>query len=102
MNLKPGNRLRSVTDTTEVVVVRSTVDDIDLRCGGAAMVPHGIDAAVVGPPAAGFDAGTRVGKRYEDVDSGCELLCTKAGPGSLSIGMRALTLKDAKALPSSD
>lgn len=102
MNLKPGNRLRSATDTTEVVVVRSGPDDVDLRCGGTAMVPHGVDAPDAGPPAAGFDAGTKVGKRYEDADTGCEVLCTKAGSGSLSIGARELTLKDAKALPSSD
>ena len=43
-----------------------------------------------------------VGKRYEDTDAGLEVLCTKAGPGSLSIGARAMTQKDAKPLPSSD
>ena len=85
MNLKPGSRLRSVTDTTEVVVVRSSADDIDLRCGGTPMVPHGTDVTQVDPDS-GFDEGTKVGKRYEDVDTGCELLCTKGGPGSLSIG----------------
>jgi hypothetical protein len=100
--LSPGTRLRSVTDTTEVVVVRAGAEGVDLCCGGTAMAPQGADAPSSGPPAAGFDAGTLVGKRYEDTDVGLEVLCTKAGPGSLSIGARAMTQKDAKPLPSSD
>jgi hypothetical protein len=50
----------------------------------------------------GHDAGTQVGKRYTDEVSGLELLCTKAGKGSLSLGSTPLLLKDAKPLPSSD
>ena len=102
VNLTPGTRLRSVTDTTEVVVVRAGAQDLDLWCGGATMAPLGTDAAGGGEPAAGFDEGTKVGKRYEDPEAGLEVLCTKAGPGSLSIGPRMLTQKDAKPLPSSD
>jgi hypothetical protein len=102
VKLSPGTRLRSVTDTTEVVVVRATAEGVELCCGGTAMAPQGTDAPDGGPPAAGFDAGTKVGKRYEDADTGLEVLCTKAGPGSLSIGTRAMTQKDAKPLPSSD
>lgn len=102
MKLSPGTRLRSVTDTTEVVVVRAGAEDVDLCCGGAAMSPQGTDAPSGGPPVAGFDGGTQVGKRYEDTDAGLEVLCTKPGPGSLSIGARAMTQKDAKPLPSSD
>jgi hypothetical protein len=102
VKLSPGTRLRSVTDTTEVVVVRAGAEDVDLCCGGAAMAPQGTDASSGGPPVAGFDGGTQVGKRYEDTDAGLEVLCTKPGPGSLSIGARAMTQKDAKPLPSSD
>lgn len=102
MILSPGTRLRSVTDTTEVVVVRAGADEVDLCCGGTAMAPQGADVPSSGPPVAGFDAGTLVGKRYEDTEVGLEVLCTKAGPGSLSIGARAMTQKDAKPLPSSD
>jgi hypothetical protein len=100
--LSPGTRLRSVTDTTEVVVVRAGAEGVDLCCGGTAMTLQGADASSGGPPAAGFDEGTKVGKRYEDTEAGLEVLCTKAGPGSLSIGARAMTQKDAKPLPSSD
>jgi hypothetical protein len=66
------------------------------------MAPQGADVADGGPPAAGFDSGTQVGKRYEDTDAGVEVLCTKPGPGNLSIGARAMAQKDAKPLPSSD
>ena len=51
---------------------------------------------------AGLDTGTAVGKRYADDDVGLEVLCTKAGEGSLASRRRALALKDAKPLPSSD
>jgi hypothetical protein len=102
VKLSPGTRLRSVTDTTEVVVVRVGAEEVDLCCGGTAMAPQGTDVPSGGSPAAGLDEGTKVGKRYEDTEAGLEVLCTKAGPGSLSIGARAMTQKDAKPLPSSD
>ncbi len=47
-------------------------------------------------------SGTLLGKRYGDRGPGLELLCTKAGEGSLSLGDEPLPLKDAKPLPSSD
>jgi hypothetical protein len=43
-----------------------------------------------------------VGKRYVDPDESIEVLCTKAGAGSLSIGDAALAVKGAKPLPASD
>ena len=101
MELKPGARLRSAVDTTEVVVVRAPSGDVDLRCGGHAMValgttpPEGLTAEAGGE-------GTQLGKRYADEEVGIELLCTKPGPGSMSIGESPLGLKDAKPLPSSD
>jgi hypothetical protein len=102
MSLKPGMRLKSVTDTTEVVVVRGSDDPVEVCCGGVAMVAHGDEVAAGSPPAAGFDDGTELGKRYEDPESGLELLCTKGGPASLSIGTVLLTRREAKPLPSSD
>ena len=50
----------------------------------------------------GFAQGTRIGKRYVDADGKTELLCVKAGQGSLAIAGVALQTKDAKPLPSSD
>jgi hypothetical protein len=55
---------------------------------------------VAGEP--GFDKGTALGKRYTDDDGTLEVLCTKAGPSSLSLGDAPLDIKEAKPLPSSD
>ncbi|WP_045877788.1 hypothetical protein [Pseudofrankia sp. DC12] len=102
MALKPGTRLRGAADATEVVVVRAPGDEVDLRCGGHPMLPVG-DAPAARPALdPSFAAGTEVGKRYTDAAGGLELLCTKAGPGSLSLGGAPLSLKTAKPLPSSD
>ena len=42
-----------------------------------------------------------MGKRYVD-DSGAEVLVTKAGKGTLSVGSTPLSTKEAKPLPASD
>jgi hypothetical protein len=42
-----------------------------------------------------------MGKRYVD-DAGAEVLVTKAGAGSLSVGSTPMTIKEAKPLPASD
>jgi hypothetical protein len=102
MDLKAGLRLRSVSDTTEVVVVRTPADDVDLRCGGHPMVALDAEAPSGATVEAGFDEGTQVGKRYADENAGLEVLCTKAGQGSLSLGVDPLPVKGAKPLPSSD
>jgi hypothetical protein len=102
MQAKAGTRLRSAVCTTEVIVVRSPATDLDLRCGGVALLlPDEVapDGATMHPDLA---AGSPVGKRYADDEAGVELLVVKAGDGSLSIGDVALPLKGAKALPSSD
>ena len=98
---KPGTRLRSVTCATEAVVVKGPAEEVDLRCGGEPMVPID-DATTAGAPAAPFAEGTLVGKRYVTDDESIELLCTKPGAGSLSVGDVALAVKGAKPLPSSD
>jgi hypothetical protein len=102
MKLGPGSRLRSAVCETEVIVVRPPADDVDLRCGGQPMVPLGEE-----PPAglsleAAFADGTALGKRYTDGGGDLELLCTKGGAGTLSVGSEVLVLKEAKPLPSSD
>lgn len=100
MELKPGSRLRSAVCSTEVVVVRAA--PVELRCGGRPMVPAdgaGISDAVQDEAPA---ERTLLGKRYADPESGLEVLCTKAGTGSLTLGDAPLRVKDAKPLPSSD
>ena len=101
MELKPGTRLRSATDSTEVIVVRAPSEAVDLRCGGRPMLAVDDDA----PKAeieGGFDEGTQLGKRYADEEVGIEILCTKPGKASLSLGDERLNIKGAKPLPSSD
>ncbi|HTC81044.1 MAG TPA: hypothetical protein VK848_05885, partial [Acidimicrobiia bacterium] len=44
MDLKPGTRLRSQTCSAEVIVVRPPGRAVDLRCGGAPMIPVGGEA----------------------------------------------------------
>jgi hypothetical protein len=83
------------------MVIRAPTESIDLRCGGHAFQPIGAEAAQQSP-ASGFDQGTQIGKRYCDEDLGLELLCTKAGEGSISVGEIPLAIKGAKALPASD
>ena len=103
MKVKAGQQLASTVDTTRVVVVRAPDADVEIECGGAAMAP--LDAGeptISGEPAADRSDGTLLGKRYADDDLGIELLCTKAGPGSLSVNGQALPVKAPKPLPASD
>lgn len=102
MGLKIGSRLKSVTCSTEVVVVRSTSDAVDLRCGGHAVVAMDETSSAGQPLDPAFAEGTAVGKRYVDAEGRFELLCTHAGEGTLSVAGEPLLLKDAKPLPASD
>lgn len=101
MELTVGSRWRSAVDDTEVVVVKSPTSEVDLECGGRAMVPAGTPSPGL-PPADDRRDGTQLGKRYVDDEVGIEVLCTKAGEGSLAVSGRSLALKEAKPLPSSD
>jgi hypothetical protein len=99
--LKTGMRMRSATSAAEVMVIRCEEGDIDLRSGGVPMVT--IDREVIiQEPTSGFDEDLLIGKRYGSDEYNIELLCTKAGLGTLSIGETPLPRKEAKPLPSSD
>ena len=99
--IKTGTRLRSQVCQTQVIVVRASETLTDLRAGGVPMVP--LDAENTGTATLNpqFSGGNVMGKRYVD-ESGAEVLVTKAGAGTLSVGDTALTLKEAKPLPASD
>ncbi len=102
MELKPGSRWKSAVCDTEVVVVRAGAGDIALECGGHPMVAHA-DAKPAGLSLSGdHSGGTQPGKRFADDAAGLEVLCTKGGKGSLSIGGRPVGAKEAKKLPASD
>ncbi len=99
--IKNGTRLQSQVCDTQVIVVRSSDSLDDLRAGGVPMIPLDADKsadAVIDPA---FSDGNAMGKRYVD-ESGAEVLVTKAGAGTLSVGTTALSLKEAKPLPASD
>lgn len=99
--MRPGTRLASVTCTTEVVVVRVKDAGVDLTCGGHPMVEMGA-ATDRSEPKDGLASGTALGKRYVDEAETIEVLCTKAGEGTLAVGGIALRPKVAKPLPASD
>lgn len=96
--MKPGTKLKSAVCDTEVMVIKGS--NIVVDCGGKPMSDAAPEAR--GDLDAAFAEGTKMGKRYVNADSTVELLCVKAGKGSLSIGGTALQIKDSKPLPSSD
>jgi hypothetical protein len=102
MELKAGSKLKSAVCDTSLIVVRAPGKPVDLRCGGRPMLganeepEEGISIDPV------FSGGTQIGKRYAAEELGLEVLCTKGGEGSLSIGEDLLEIKAAKPLPASD
>jgi hypothetical protein len=99
--LKPGQRLKSAVCAAEVMVIK--VDgDAAITCGGAPML------AADDAPAEGSAAdpeqmsGCAVGKRYVNAGESLELLCVKAGHGTLASDGDELAVKGIKNLPSSD
>ena len=100
MPLKAGTKLQSAVCETQVVVVRAPADDVELACGGAPLIDaDGTPGGELDPALAD---GTLIGKRYADEEVGVELLCTRAGAGTLTCNGDVLQLKGAKPLPSSD
>ena len=100
--MKAGSRWRSAVCSTEVMVVQAPDGEIEVSCGGAALIELGAEppaGATLSPDAR---EGTLIGKRYVNEAGDLELLCTKPGEGSLSANGAPLALKGAKPLPSSD
>jgi hypothetical protein len=102
VSFNPGSRWKSAVCDTEVVVVRPTTAEGALECGGAPVLPAGATRPAGGEPAADLAGGAELGKRYGDDEGGLEVLCTKAGAGTLAFAGKALALRGAKRLPSSD
>jgi hypothetical protein len=99
--IKVGARLKSNVCDTEVMVISAANPAASVTCGGAPMIDAAADASG-GDVDAAFAEGTQLGKRYVNAAGEIELLCVKAGEGSLAADGEALVLKDAKPLPSSD
>jgi hypothetical protein len=101
MQVKAGTKLASAVCDTQVVVVRAPDGEVELGCGGSPLVePDAVGQG--GDPDPALAEGTLVGKRYADEEVGIELLCTKAGAGSLTCNGTKLEIKGAKPLPASD
>ena len=100
--LKAGTRMKSAGCDAEVMVIKVPAGECQLSCGGQPMIAMAAtrDAAAALPAAE--DNGCLVGKRYVDAADTIEVLCTKGGKGAIRANGQALTVKQAKALPSSD
>lgn len=102
MKPRVGQMLASTVDTTAVVVVRVPEGEVEITCGGAVMAEPDPSGAATGTPDPGQMDGTLLGKRYASEEFGVELLCTKAGDGTLAVNGVPLSLKGPKPLPASD
>ncbi len=96
---KPGVKLSSAVCKTQIMALRVPASELDVKCGGVPMQ--------IGDPeqlldAVGEMSGTLVGKRYVDEQDTMEFLCTRGGEGTVSVNGKALDIKQAKQLPSSD
>ena len=101
VKFRAGQQLVSAVDSTAVIVIRAPEGECMLTCGGVAMAAP--DEPV---PAAETDPslmdGTQIGKRYVDEADTIQVLCTKAGSGTLALGGKPLLIQAAKPLPASD
>src|SRR6266508_3775823 len=102
MKLRPGQKLHSAVCDAQVVVVRTPSTEVDVCCGGVPLLDDGQQAEDGARLDPSLGDGPLLGKRYADEDLGLELLCTRGGKGALTVDGRALLLKGAKPLPSSD
>ena len=104
MQLRAGLQLESVVSPARVSVIRAQKEDVEVCCGGKAMIPaEKIPGAGASPSDGdGSGSGPMLGKRYAHEALGIEFLCTRAGAGELTVNGEPLVLKEPKPLPSSD
>jgi hypothetical protein len=98
--LKAGLKLNSAVCDAQIMVIKPGANAA-LTCGGVPMLA-GDETPGDAAPDAEHMAGCQIGKRYVNEDQSIEVLCVKAGAGSLAADGTALTTKEAKKLPSSD
>jgi hypothetical protein len=102
MVYKAGTKLRSAVCDAQVIVVRAPATDVELACGGSPLIAADETPAEGLTLDAALSDGVLIGKRYAHEDLGLELLCTRAGSGTLTVDGTVLALKGAKPLPASD
>jgi enoyl-CoA hydratase len=101
VKFRAGQQLVSAVDSTAVIVIKAPAAECTVTCGGVAMAAAGgpVTAAEPDPTLLG---GTQIGKRYVDDADTIQLLCTKAGQGTLALDGSRLQIQAAKPLPASD
>jgi hypothetical protein len=101
VKFRAGQQLVSAVDSTAVIVIKAPAVECTLTCGGVPMAApdEPVTAAQADPSLMG---GTQIGKRYVDEAETIQLLCTKAGSGTLALDGKALLIQAAKPLPASD
>jgi len=83
VKFRAGQQLVSAVDSTAVIVIRAPAGECTLTCGGVAMAAPGEVAAAAGPDPS-LMGGSQIGKRYVDEADTIQVLCTKAGSGTLA------------------
>jgi hypothetical protein len=101
VKFRAGQQLVSAVDSTAVIVIRASADEGTLTCGGVPMTAPG-EVATAAEPDPSLMGGTQIGKRYVDEADTIQVLCTKAGSGTLSLDGKPLLIQAAKPLPASD
>jgi hypothetical protein len=101
VQFRAGQQLVSAVDSTAVIIVRAPAVECTLTCGGVAMAAPGQPAAAAEPDPS-LMGGTQIGKRYVDEADTIQVLCTKAGSGTLALDGKPLVIQAAKPLPASD
>ncbi len=102
LTLKAGTRVSSAVSDAQLMVIKVPAGEYELTCGGAPMLGPGESADGSASLADGDAGACLMGKRYVDPEETVEMLCTKAGAGTVVLNGTALDVKQAKQLPSSD
>ena len=101
VKFRAGQQLVSAVDSTAVIVIRAPAGEVALTCGGVAMTAPG-EVVAGAEPDPSLMGGTQIGKRYVDAADTIQVLCTKAGSGTLAVDGKPLMIQAAKPLPASD
>ena len=101
VKFRAGQQLVSAVDSTAVIIIKAPATECTVTCGGVAMAVAG-QAVTAAKPDPSLMGGTQIGKRYVDDADTIQLLCTKAGQGTLALDGSPLRIAAAKPLPASD
>jgi hypothetical protein len=89
--LRTGQTLRSVVDPTRVLVLKTGSATKPPASGGAPLRPVRPRPCSLASLSPATGAGPRPGRRYTDVVTGLEVLCTAGGHAALTFDGRDMT-----------